>query len=76
MQFNFIIKYRPNSLQILPNAFNCKSENVLKDVINERLLVYNKILLNKNVFINNIYILENIIEGLEILISTEYIYNL
>ena len=40
------------------------------------MLTYNKILLNKGVFINGAYILEDITEGFEIFVGIEYIYNL
>ena len=63
-------------MQIRLNAFNCKPENILKDTVNERLLARNKILLNKDVFVNGAYILENVIEGFKIFVSTEYIYDL
>ena len=40
------------------------------------MLIRNKILLDKDIFINSVYILENIIEGFEIFVSIKYICDL
>ena len=73
-------------MQIRPDALNRKLKDVLKNKTDKRLLIKNKTLLNKNLFINRTFILEENIKELEytdlgleesgIIGGTEYIYKL